>query len=247
MWHCLPRPDDAHDANRDRDGKPAGRGGRCVRRAGAALVGASLLAALVPQSGAAAASSRARAHDEARALAAAGIWSTPIGDLAARATRREFARVLVAVGQAPAPAPVAAAPLPDLAPADPDAPAIGEAIARRWLLAPGGLARADAPVTAGQANRGFVRMLGLDLERRALARLSAGGVRLRLPAGFATEVLAARRASSAITPGARRRLSALPTRRSRARTSSTWHSGRAGSGRPGAPRSRPFGRSRSRP
>jgi cell wall-associated NlpC family hydrolase len=94
------------------------------------------------------------------------------------------------VARAQALAPVVPAPLPDLSPVDPDAPAVGEAVARRWLLAPGGVARADVPVTAGQADRAFVAMLGLDAERRGLATLAAGGERLRLPAGFATEVLA---------------------------------------------------------
>ncbi|MDX6644758.1 MAG: peptidoglycan DL-endopeptidase CwlO [Miltoncostaeaceae bacterium] len=165
---------------------------RASLRAGAAL---ALLAALAPQTVAAAAPSgedgaRPWALPEARELVDAGVWPTPIGDLSAPAARRDLARVLVAVGRARELPPASPVALADLAPGDPDAAAFAEAVGRRWLLAPGGLARADAPVTSAQADRAFVAMLGLDLERRALARLSAGGVRLRLPAGFATEVLA---------------------------------------------------------
>jgi cell wall-associated NlpC family hydrolase len=156
-----------------------------------ALSGA-LLAALVSTACAAPGGDPARpwALPEARALVKAGVWTAPIGDLAAPATRRELARVLVALGRVRELPPVAGPAFGDLPPTDPDAPAFGEAVARRWLIAPGGLARPDGQVTAGQADRDFVAMLGLDAERKALSRLSAGGVRLKLPSGFATEVLA---------------------------------------------------------
>jgi NlpC/P60 family len=164
------------------------------RRPLLAGAGLALLAALAPQSalGAPAGADPARpwALPEARALVKLDAWPAAIGDLGAPAERRDLARVLAAVGRVRELGPPPPVALPDLAPADPDASAITEVVGRRWILAPGGLARADAPVTAGQADRAFVAMLGLDAERRALSRLSAGGVRLRVPAGFATEVLA---------------------------------------------------------
>jgi hypothetical protein len=108
--------------------------------------------------------SRRWAVPAATRLAGAGLWPSPIGSLDAPATREEVLRLASAVGIA------AGTPLPDA-----------------WSP-PGAL---DEPVTAGEADRLFVRALGLDAARRGLAHLAtADGRRFALPAGFPSEVLA---------------------------------------------------------
>jgi hypothetical protein len=123
-------------------------------------------------------------------LAVKGLWTRPIGDLDAPATRRELARI--AIGISGGPSAEAAARMPaDVDPTAPDALALAEAVRRGWLAAPGGQVGPDQPVTAGEADQVLVRAMGLDAERRGLANLAtADGRRFALPDAFASEVLA---------------------------------------------------------
>ena len=126
----------------------------------------------------------------AGALAAQGLWSvTDPAALAAPATRRDAARLLTGLAgvRRPAGAPRGLADVPA---SDPGAAAIQAVVSRGWLSAPGGVFRPDDPVTSIDADRAFVRLLGLGSERRALAGLTtADGARLALPANFPSEVL----------------------------------------------------------
>jgi NlpC/P60 family len=172
---------------------------RCLAVALLALGGASAAAAevapaplapvapAIPPTDAEAA--HAWAAPAATRLAARGLWPVPIRDLAAPAARRELARIAVGLAGGPPPA-VAEPALADVAPGDPDGPALAEAVRRGWLVAPGGVVGPDGPVSAGEVDRVMVRLLGLDAERRGLAALATtDGRRFRLPTGFPSEVL----------------------------------------------------------
>ena len=134
------------------------------------------------------------AREAAAELAELGLWRDPQVPLAALATRRDLARLLSGLADlAGREDPSAGLRGPsDMRQNDPDAAAAVRAVAEGWVAAPaGGPFRPDALVRSGEANRAFVRFLGLDDAHRALATLaSEDGVRLRLPAGFADEVLA---------------------------------------------------------
>jgi cell wall-associated NlpC family hydrolase len=102
----------------------------------------------------------------ARPLSFLGAWSQPVGDLGRPATRGAAGRVLRTIAMyrgADAPPP---------------------AVARLLRVRP------RAPLQARDAAAVAVALLGLEEERRALSRLTAGDVPLRLPRGFAVEVLA---------------------------------------------------------
>jgi cell wall-associated NlpC family hydrolase len=126
----------------------------------------------------------------ARALAAQGLWSvTDPAGLAAPASRRDAARLLARVAGGPSSGPSPPA-LADVPASDPDAAAIDAVVRRGWLSTPGGLFRPGDPLTSVDADRAFVRLLGLGPERRALAGLATpDGHRLSLPPSFASEVL----------------------------------------------------------
>jgi hypothetical protein len=117
-------------------------------------------------------------------LADAGLWAPPPDALPRDATRRELARLVADLGSQPVglrPAPA----LADVAAEDPDAPALGLAVARGLLTAPGGRVRPDDRVTGREADRAFVRALPLEPELRGLASLP-----FHLPAAFPSAVLA---------------------------------------------------------
>lgn len=119
------------------------------------------------------------------ALARDGAWD-PADDVTRDATRRDLARALAVLMPS-----AGTGSLPtDVAAQDPAAGPIAAAVSQRWLGAPGGLFRPDAPVTARAATTAFLRALGMRPSMAGLARIhTSDGARLTVPAGFPSAVL----------------------------------------------------------
>lgn len=134
------------------------------------------------------------AREAAQRLTGFGLWELDAAPLESLATRRELARLLAGLADlAGAENPAAGLRAPsDMGPGDPDAAAAVRVVSMGWIEAsPDGRFRPDELVSSGEANRAFVGLLGLDAARAALSTLAtADGRRLRLPLGFADEILA---------------------------------------------------------
>jgi NlpC/P60 family len=114
-------------------------------------------------------------------------------DLGRPATRRELARgvalVLARRGITPTTTDVSH-PLVDVAATDPDHAAIALSVRRGLLRLRAGSVSPDAVVTARETHRAMARALGLGPELGGLARIATDdGARLKIPPGFAAEVL----------------------------------------------------------
>jgi NlpC/P60 family len=134
------------------------------------------------------------ARPAAERMSTAGVLTT-VGpaDLARPATRRELARGLVLVLARRGIAATAAdanRPLADVVVTDRDHAAIALSVRRGLVRLRAGAADPDAPVTARETHRAMMRALGLAPELVGLTRIATDdGTRLRVPPGFAAEVL----------------------------------------------------------
>lgn len=113
------------------------------------------------------------------------------GKLGRLATRRELARGLAELMTARGEVPPADLVRPsDVSADDPDVRAISWVSTERLLGAPGAAFDPDGTVTTRTAEAAIVRIFGLETEARALTDLhTENGTRVRVPAGFAVEVL----------------------------------------------------------
>ncbi len=114
-------------------------------------------------------------------------------DLGRPATRRELARGLVLVlarRGITATGADANRQLADVVATDPDRTAIALSVRRGLLRLRAGAADPDAAVTARETHRAMTRALGLQPELVGLTRIATDdGTRMRIPPGFAAEVL----------------------------------------------------------